>query len=409
MVALYLLMVILPVVMGAGKARFDNYQVIRVVPQTLRQVDLLRHLSDTNHDLSFWTGPTRANASVDIMVPPHKLPEFEDILQRFNFKNEVYIEDVQKVIDQEQGATPRSGFGWTNYYRLQNIYDWLDSLVKQYPGIVTSIVGGKSYEGRQIKGVKVSYKSGNKGVFVEAGIHAREWISPATVTYILNQLLTSKNASIRDIAENYDWYIFPSTNPDGYEYTHTTNRMWRKTRSRGLLCVGADPNRNWGFHWMDGGASSNECSETYAGSKAFSEIETKSLSEYITSIADKIQVYLAFHSYSQLLLIPYGHSTEHISNYDTLMSIGTKAKAALAKRYGTQYTLGNIAETIYVASGGSMDWVRGTFNTPITYTYELRDTGRYGFTLPASQIIPTGEETLDSVLTILQEARKVIR
>lgn len=59
-------------------------------------------------------------------------------------------------------------------------------------------------------------------MFIESGMHAREWIGVATSTYILNQLLTSTDASIRAIAENYNWYIFPVANPDGYSYTHTT-------------------------------------------------------------------------------------------------------------------------------------------------------------------------------------------
>lgn len=53
-----------------------------------------------------------------------------------------------------------------------------------------------------------------------------------------------------------------------------------------------------------------------------------------------------------------------------------------------------------------MDWVKGNYKTRITYTYELRDTGRHGFLLPPEQIIPTGEETLDSLVTILEEAAK---
>jgi murein tripeptide amidase MpaA len=56
------------------------------------------------------------------------------------------------------------------------------------------------------------------------GIHGREWISPATVTYILNKLLTSKDPEIRDLAESFDYYVLPVTNPDGYVYTHTTVR-----------------------------------------------------------------------------------------------------------------------------------------------------------------------------------------
>jgi len=57
------------------------------------------------------------------------------------------------------------------------------------------------------------------------------------------------------------------------------------------------------------------------------------------------------------------------------------------------------------ASGGSIDWVRGTFDTPYPYVWELRDTGSYGFVLPANQIIDTAEETLNSVIVILQHAK----
>lgn len=60
-----------------------------------------------------------------------------------------------------------------------------------------------------------------------------------------------------------------------------------------------------------------------------------------------------------------------------------------------------------VASGGSMDWVRGTYKIPITFTYELRDTGRYGFILPAREIIPTAEETMDSLVAMFEQAAKL--
>lgn len=99
------------------------------------------------------------------------------------------------------------------------------------------------------------------------------------------------------------------------------DRLWRKTRTPGERCSGADPNRNWGYHWMNGGASSYECSETYAGRKAFSEPETASMAEFITSIHGKIHAYISFHSFSQLFLISYGDSPEHVENYDELVSI----------------------------------------------------------------------------------------
>lgn len=55
------------------------------------------------------------------------------------------------------------------------------------------------------------------------------------------------------------------------------------------------------------------------------------------------------------------------------------------------------------ASGGSVDWVKATFGTPLVYVYELRDKGKYGFILPPDQIIPSSLETLDSILTIFKE------
>jgi hypothetical protein len=57
-------------------------------------------------------------------------------------------------------------------------------------------------------------------------------------------------------------------------------------------------------------------------------------------------------------------------------------------------------------SGVSIDWVRGVFNTPYTFTWELRDKGNYGFLLPANQIVDTAEETLNSVIMILQHAKE---
>lgn len=108
---------------------------------------------------------------------------------------------------------------WTRYHDLKEINDWLYSLTKTYPETVKTISMGHTFEARNLTGVKISYGEGRRSVFIEGGIHAREWISPATVTYIINELLTSKDPEVRKIANSFDWYILPVTNPDGYEYT----------------------------------------------------------------------------------------------------------------------------------------------------------------------------------------------
>lgn len=109
---------------------------------------------------------------------------------------------------------------WDTYYTLNDIESWMDDLAKSYPTIVTALVGGLSYEGREIKGLKISHGTGKRIIFIEGGIHAREWITPSASCYVINELLTSDDQEIRNAAREFDWYIFPVTNPDGYVWTH---------------------------------------------------------------------------------------------------------------------------------------------------------------------------------------------
>lgn len=55
------------------------------------------------------------------------------------------------------------------------------------------------------------------------------------------------------------------------------------------------------------------------------------------------------------------------------------------------------------ATGGSMDWAKSKLGVPYPFEWELRDEGRYGFLLPADQIVPTALETLDSIISILRD------
>lgn len=111
---------------------------------------------------------------------------------------------------------------WESYFMLDDINDWLNDLIATYSE-VTEIIGGRSYEGRPIKGIKISHGSGRRAIFLEGGIHSREWISPATVNFITNELLTSTDKEIMAAARDFDWYIFPVTNPDGYIWTETVS------------------------------------------------------------------------------------------------------------------------------------------------------------------------------------------
>jgi len=111
-------------------------------------------------------------------------------------------------------------------------------------------------------------------MWIDGGIHAREWISPAAVTYIIDFLVeNSENLET-------DYYILPVVNPDGYEYTFNSDRLWRKNRRKGSTCAGIDLNRNFGYRWGGKGTSKNMCHDTYAGKKPFSEPETDAIRNF---------------------------------------------------------------------------------------------------------------------------------
>lgn len=93
------------------------------------------------------------------------------------------------------------------------------------------------------------------------------------------------------------------------------------------------------------GASQDPCSEIYAGPEPFSEPETRNLAEYYSTL-ENVTTYLSFHAFTQLLLFPFGHTSEHLLNHDHLMIISERAVDALTARHGTVYRFGNIAETI---------------------------------------------------------------
>ncbi|KAG8235620.1 hypothetical protein J437_LFUL014878 [Ladona fulva] len=391
------------------KARYDNYKVYRVIPTTKEQIKKLYEIEESGVGISFWRDPTHAGRPADILVPPHLIPQAHNVMNSLGLEYEIIIQDVQKLIDEVHPKTRQAsgGMDWNDYHRLDEIYAWLDDLAAQNPDRVSIVIGGSTYEGRDIKGVKYTAGGQNKPIiFMDAGIHAREWISPAVQTYILNQVINSQDPSLRELVDAFDWYFFPVINPDGYEYSHESDRMWRKTRGPGnLFCKGTDANRNWGFQWSSAGASDNPCSETYHGSGPFSETETKTLSDFISTMGNDLVMYISLHSFSQLILFPYGYTDEHLPDYDNMLTVGNRAADALATRYGTQFVCGNIVETLYVASGSNLDWVKGNFNTPLTYVFELRDQGNYGFILPPDQIIPSGEEMVDAMMSLLKDAK----
>ena len=58
------------------------------------------------------------------------------------------------------------------------------------------------------------------------------------------------------------------------------------------------------------GTSHNPCNDAYLGSQAFSEPETDAIANFLTSLKDRLLMYMDIHSYSQIWLTNYGHTAD---------------------------------------------------------------------------------------------------
>lgn len=142
---------------------------------------------------------------------------------------------------------------------------------------------------------------GNKAIWIDGGIHAREWITPAAVAYIANDLLktwTKQSPQIQCI----NWHIVVVLNPDGYEFSHQNgNRFWQKNRNSKLGgdCIGVDLNRNFGHYWVASGSFKDQCNENYSGLNAFSEPETEAVRRFFNGTNEKFCGFLSFQSFGE--------------------------------------------------------------------------------------------------------------
>ncbi|XP_060660440.1 zinc carboxypeptidase [Drosophila nasuta] len=395
------------------QARYDHYRIYNVQFDNEQQIELFQKLEAESDSLTFIGHAREVGQKLSILVAAHRVADFADLLATYKVQHRVLTYNFQEKIDRNmREVLPEhvdvSKYDWQHFFHLKTIYDWLDHMASKYPEQISVLDMGSSTQGNAIKGLQLGKNPANKAIFIESGIHAREWIAPATATYIINELLTSQDERVQQLAKNYNWIIFPCVNPDGYRYTFEHDRMWRKNRQLFGTCRGVDLNRNYPDHWNTTGSSSDPTRYDFAGPSAGSELETQRLMSFIREHVEKDQIktYIALHSYSQMLMFPFGYTKKHVANYDDLQEFGKKAAAAIKAESGRDYVSGNLYETIYPSSGGSMDWAHAEAGIPISYTFELRGPpdSQDLFILPAVEIQPTASEAFTAIRTIVEAA-----
>ncbi|KAI9641266.1 hypothetical protein NHQ30_010066 [Ciborinia camelliae] len=398
------------------KVDYDGYQVFRLKAQN----DNIEKINDIVSSLNLQTWKNSAKlGTADVVVPPEQVDNFLRITE--DFQREVMHSNLGESIAEEgqadtysaEAALAVNATWFTAYHAYADHIQFLRDLVTAYPSNAEIVTSGTSVQGNAITGIHI-YGSAGKGVkpavLFHGTVHAREWITTLVVEYMAYNLLTNYATSteIKGFVDKYDYYIFPVVNPDGFLYTQSTNRLWRKNRQTppsSSTCYGRDINRNWAYKWSTtGGASTDPCAETYKGVAAADAPETTALAAYANTLktAQGLKLFIDFHSYSQLFMTPYGYSCSVVAeNNAQLQSLAAGYVAAVKAVNGISFTYGPICSTIYQATGTSVDYVDATTGADFTFTTELRDTGTYGFVLPASQITPSAIEAYAGVRSLL--------
>lgn len=406
-----------------GSPDRTGFQVLRLQTANAQQVDLALRLAD-DHELSEWVELNRPNGYVDVMVNLEKKEVFKRAVEDAGIATDVMIRDVEDVIKRHavkiEKRSADDGYDYTKFNTYKSIEEELKRIAQDYSNIARLESIGETHEGRNIYVLRVTHNIGHTLtkpiVLIDAGIHAREWVSVSTIMYIINQVVRNPNhdAYIKAFLDSYDFVFMPVLNPDGYAYTWTNDRLWRKNRAPNAnsRCVGVDLNRNWDYKWGGEGTSDDPCAIDYTGPAPFSELETTAAKNWVDSHKHKIVVYINFHAYGQLWMTPYGYSLDTPSNEKEMLKYSKIACDAIHKVRGTSYKYGPVYSTIYPASSISVDWVRGAEHVLIAYTVELPDKGKHGFITPVSEITPIGNETwkgIEALLIRLSLDKKLLR
>lgn len=302
----------------------------------------------------------------------------------------------------------------SKYRSYNDVVSVFKQLAAANPDLVTYSVLGKSYEGRDQPMLRISgvspgeAESGNVPAILYQGCHhAREHLSVEVPVRFAEYLLANykTNSEVKRLVDGREIFIVPVVNPDGFFYDYTngiSGRNWRKNRKPNADgSMGTDLNRNYSFGWGGGGASDNGSNDTYRGSSAFSEIEVQNIRDFVKSKRHRMDVVLDFHSFSELILYPWGYKYGEVENF-TDKEVFKKMGAQMATWNGYKPEPSN---ELYIASGVSLDYFYGELGMT-AFTFELSPNSIFsgGFYLSPNKIENVFNQNLKPMLYLLEFA-----
>lgn len=281
-----------------------------------------------------------------------------------------------------------------SYHNSSELETELRILAKDHPKISQLISIGKSTEGKDILDLRISgdltTASEKAGILYVGGHHAREHLSvevPLMLAQYILKEYAAGNGRIQRLVDTRDIHIVPALNPDGLEYDVGSGRYkyWRKNRRDNKdRTYGVDLNRNYAYKWGNGGSSNRTNDETYMGPSPFSEPETLAIKNLVEKNTN-LNVVLSYHTFSELILYPWGYTTKAISE-----AAPRKVHEVMAKQMSKWNGYSPMpSSALYTASGDLTDWTYGVHKM-ISFTFELDPQDGWssaGF-YPGSDVIP---------------------
>ncbi|XP_049877988.1 carboxypeptidase B-like [Pectinophora gossypiella] len=403
------LLLLASVVYGDRHDKYEGHQLYRVAGSSEEITNL-----DNNLDILSANPASRSTSGkfeALVRLSPEEKAEWIPYFERNGMTYTKVVDNLATILRDEENKIEQARRRrdsdvpiWEDFRRHEEINEHLDALAAEYPDTVTVINAALSYEGRQIKLVRIStsrFEDLRKPVIViDAAVHAREWITPPVALYIINQLVVDIVDS--DLTERLDWIIIPLVNPDGYEYSIDEDRMWRKTRSLNhpgsFECPGVDGNRNFDHEWGTNENAGNPCTIVYEGPTPFSESETRVIRDAVQQQINRAAMYISLHSFGSMFLYAWGNNGSLPINGLSLHLAGVRMAQAIdnvALEGADTYIVGNAAQVLYFTTGTSRDWTRAV-GVPLTYTLELPGY-EYGFLVPSDYLPQIVTETWSGI------------
>jgi len=392
--------------LACAKKQYDGYKVLTLQPVNERHLEAIRALHE-DIELDFWS-------ETDVMVPANKMEFVQAALDKVGLQHDIKIADVQADMEAHEAEIKMRSedkfydlYNWNTY---DQILDAVDDFVASCPSgySCTRESMGSSYQGRDIPALVI--RSGNKPlVYLDSLIHCREWLAGSTTLLLADRLINGNDAEAERLRSTYNWYIAPVINPDGYVYTWSNERLWRKNRqpNSGSVCVGTDLNRNFDANWRFSGTSTSPCSDTYGGSAPASGVETAIVQNTLQSLSGELYGVVSYHAYARMWLHAYGYTTvaggstcATPGQYGTINAVALAARNAVQSTGGQSWTYGPVCTVIYPASGSTVDYAYDKVGAIYAYTPEVRGTS---FAPPASEISPNYLEMWAGLVAMVDE------